>query len=442
MGTWLLLLGRPWSRCTYWPSRQPSRANYDQVVADDGLISAIEEAVARQPTNHELRSHLAGLLVDARRFSEALEHASVVLDARPDDLAALSAAARACRANGQVERADSFDRLLGALSGDSDQSDEVSTTAVPLPVSEPESEADDDVDRFLRDVLDEDDRKRVRLADVGGMEEAKRRLELSLLGPMRNPELRNAFKATLRGGLLMYGPPGCGKTFLAQALAGELGARFVHVGLHDVLDMWLGNSEKQLHEVFEQARRHGPTVLFFDEVDALGLKRSADPRSSTRGVSAQLLEELDGAGADNTDVFVVGATNAPWDVDPALRRPGRFDRTIFIGPPDERGRAAILAHHLRDRPAERLDLERLAKKTDGLSGADLKLLCESATELALEESIRSDRVVPITQAHLLIAQKQSRPTIGAWLDMARNVVAFANESGDYDELAEFVRRRR
>ena len=332
--------------------------------------------------------------------------------------------------------------MLGALGVAPAATTSDGAASSPVPVDGGEPDTGDEIDRFIEGILDEDERSRVRLADVGGMDEAKRRLEVSLLGPMRNPELRIAFRSTLRGGLLMYGPPGCGKTFLAHAIAGELGARFVHVGLHDVLDMWLGNSEKRLHEVFEQARRSEPTVLFFDEVDALGIKRSIDPRSATRGLSAQLLEELDGASSRNEGVFVVGATNAPWDVDPALRRPGRFDRTIFIGPPDVGARAAILEYHLRDRPTRALDLARVAKAAEGFSGADLRLLCESAAELALEESIGASELVPINQPHLQRALRQCRPSIGAWLEAARNVVAFANQTGDYDDLAAYLRHRR
>src|SRR5438445_103058 len=138
---------------------------------------------------------------------------------------------------------------------------------------------------------------------------------------------------------------------------------------HDVLDMWLGKSEQNLHAIFETARRHAPCVLFLDEVDALGLKRSNLSHSAGRNVVVQLLSELDSTRSDNEGLFVLGATNQPWDLDPALRRPGRFDRSLLVLPPDEPARAAILAYHLRDPPvAADLDIERLAKRTDGYSG--------------------------------------------------------------------------
>ena len=162
----------------------------------------------------------------------------------------------------------------------------------------------------------------------------------------------------MRGGLLLWGPPGCGKTFLARAVAGELGARFATVGLHQVLDMWLGNSEKQLHELFEMARRSSPCVLFFDELDAIGHSRMDLGRSAARNVVAQLLVELDGVERSNEGIFVIGATNQPWDVDPALRRPGRFDRTMLVLPPDAPAREAILRSNLRDRPIGRHRLPR------------------------------------------------------------------------------------
>ena len=138
----------------------------------------------------------------------------------------------------------------------------------------------------------------------------------------------------------MYGPPGCGKTMIARATAGEVNARFINVSLNDILDMWMGNSEKNLHAIFEEARNNAPCVLFFDEIDALGASRSDMKQSSGRHLINQFLQELDGIGNNNDGVLVLGATNTPWNVDPAFRRPGRFDRIIFVPPPDQEAREA------------------------------------------------------------------------------------------------------
>jgi SpoVK/Ycf46/Vps4 family AAA+-type ATPase len=270
----------------------------------------------------------------------------------------------------------------------------------------------------------------------------KRRLNTSFLGPMRNPELRAMYGKSLRGGLLLYGPPGCGKTFLARAVAGELQARFFAVGLHEVLDMWLGKSEQNLHAIFETARRHAPCVLFLDEVDALGLKRTNLGHSATRNVVVQLLSELDSTRSDNEGVFVLAATNQPWDLDAALRRPGRFDRMLLVLPPDEPARLSIIQHHLRDRPTAGIDRQKLARKTDGYSGADLRLVCESAAEYALEASIESGSPRPIDGADLERAIGEVKPSTRPWFEVAKNYAMFANDDGTYDELLTYMRKNR
>jgi SpoVK/Ycf46/Vps4 family AAA+-type ATPase len=299
-----------------------------------------------------------------------------------------------------------------------------------------------DWDQFLREVLyDSDARDRVMLADVGGLIEVKERLQQSFLLPLQNPELRKAYGSRLRGGLLLWGPPGCGKTFLARAVAGELGAQFVPVGLHQILDMWLGNSEKQLHEIFEMARRNTPCVLFFDEVDAIGHSRMNLGRSAARNVVAQLLSELDGVDSSNEGIFVIGATNQPWDVDPALRRPGRFDRTMLLLLPDEAARSAIFRYNLRDRPVGEVDFDALARITDGLSGADIRLACDDAAERSLAKAIQTSEVQPIGMEELRAAIVATRPSTTAWFESARNHVRYANESGEYDELASHLSRR-
>jgi SpoVK/Ycf46/Vps4 family AAA+-type ATPase len=275
------------------------------------------------------------------------------------------------------------------------------------------------------------------------MQEVKDRLEAAFLAPMRNPELRKLYGKSLRGGLLLYGPPGCGKTFIARAVAGELGAGFLSISLSDILDMYIGASEKNVHDIFETARAQAPCVVFLDELDALGAKRSRSHHSGLRNVVNQLLTELDGIAADSNDgVFVLAATNVPWDVDIALRRPGRLDRTLLVLPPDAAARDAILRYHLRDRPIEAVDLGKLVKATEDFSGADLAHVCETAAEAALLDSARTGTVRMINMKDLLGAAGQIRPSTDPWFSAARNVATFANDGGMYDDLLAYLKRKR
>ena len=183
----------------------------------------------------------------------------------------------------------------------------------------------------------------IKFNDVGGMDDLKKQIRLKIIEPMKHPELYQAYGKAIGGSLLMYGPPGCGKTYLARATAGEIEAAFYLRGLHDVLDMYIGNSEQRLHALFENAREHAPCVLFFDEVDALGSSRADLKASSGRHLINQFLSELDGIDSTNDGILILAATNAPWHLDPAFRRPGRFDRLLFVPPPDLEARAASCA---------------------------------------------------------------------------------------------------
>lgn len=427
-----------------------------RMVPDPSLIHAIAAAAQAAPSNVALQIHLAQLLVAAERNLDALKVLEDVLRATPDNIEALGLAATTADALGDP-RAEGWSHLYRSLGGDQTPAPNAGAAAPSAREVTPEGASDDrvaaddggdsntdtDWDGLLRDVLrDAGQHAPVTLADVGGLREVKERLQQSFLAPLNNPELRRAYGARLRGGLLLWGPPGCGKTFLARAIAGEMGAEFLSVGLHQVLDMWLGNSEKQLHEIFEFARRNTPCVLFFDEVDAIGHSRMSLSRGAMRNVVAQLLSELDGVEESNEGIFVIGATNQPWDVDPALRRPGRFDRTMLVLPPDTEARAAILAYHLRGRPTTDLNFELLARASEGMSGADLQLVCEEATESALAAAIRTATMQPITTQQVTDAIRTTKPSTTAWFDSARNHVRYANDGGDYDELATYLKQRR
>ena len=355
-----------------------------------------------------------------------LAHARVLLDAGELDRARL--AYREAEASGarDVELAARLGgtpppRLLGTTGGGvvNERDDDEDDDGAPASGIRPE-------------------RPQVSFADVGGMEGLKEEIRLKIIHPLKHPELYRAYGKAVGGGILMYGPPGCGKTHLARATAGEVEASFLSVGIHEVLDMYLGQSEQNLNGLFEQARDAAPCVLFFDEVDALAARRSDLRASAGRSLINQFLAELDGLGSTNEGVLVLAATNAPWHLDPAFRRPGRFDRVLFVPPPDAQARAQILGILLKTRPHEGVDVERLAKKAEGFSGADLKAVVELAVERKLDAAIRAGRAVPLTTSDLADAMKTVRPTAKEWFSTARNYVLYANDSGLYDDVRPYL----
>jgi SpoVK/Ycf46/Vps4 family AAA+-type ATPase len=250
---------------------------------------------------------------------------------------------------------------------------------------------------------------------------------------------RAPLPACLGGGILLYGPPGCGKTYIAKATAGEINANFINVSIHDVFDMWLGSSEQKLHSFFEAARRNAPCVLFFDEIDALGANRNDMKNHAGKHVINQFLSELDGVSSNNEGVLILGATNVPWHLDPAFRRPNRFDRIIFVPPPDIESRKNILEILLQKKPINSIDYQILAKKTADYSGADLKALIDICVEDKLKESFSSGIPTPISTRDILKATEKHKPTaVKEWFQAAKNYALYANDTGLYDDIAKYL----
>jgi len=422
------------------------------------VLDSLRKAIDAMPDDVPLRLHLATMLLAAGQRAEAIRQLGAVLQRDPGNAQALSL----LREPEQDPPSAPADLPAQPPADPAVLSPERAGVQPPGPSQSFDwSQAEDE----LRDVLpamfvgegeageaasagiDEADaydteRPGLTLADVAGMEEVKARLDAAFLAPMRNPDLRRLYGKSLRGGLLLYGPPGCGKTFIARAVAGELGAKFIAVSFADIIDMFVGQSERNIHELFEIARRNAPCVVFLDEVDAIGQKRSQLRHTPMRSAVNQLLLELDDISGNNEGVFLLAATNHPWDVDSALRRPGRFDRTLLVLPPDAAAREGVFRYHLKDRPVAGIDLAKLSRQTDGYSGADIAHICETAAERALMDSVRRGEPRMIGTPDLEAAIAEVKPSLGSWFDTARNVALFANEGGTYDDLAAYLRKRR
>ena len=277
--------------------------------------------------------------------------------------------------------------------------------------------------------------------DVIGLEKIKKQVHRKIILPFQKPSLFARFRKKVGGGVLMFGPPGCGKTLLARATAGECNASFFNVQISDVLDMFIGESERKLHAIFEKARSEAPGVLFFDEIEALAGKREHARNSGISNVISMMLAELDGFSQNNSGLLVLASTNVPWDLDPAFLRPGRFDRMFFVPPPDKVARAGILRHHMKDRPnTGDIDYDVLAAKTGGFSGADLANLVEEAAGAAIDESIEQGSDVPISWDHLKEVLPETRSTTIEWLTTARNYARYSNDGGRYNDVIDFLRK--
>lgn len=447
---------------------------FQRIAMPDDPLAPLREALNVSPTNVPLRLHLADSLTGAGRADDAEGVLKEGLTRTPGEgrlklaLARLylkqgkySAGLVICedltRNGGPAEAHVLLARLL-LRSGDPDRASTVYHQAIDLDPSVADPELADQLGANVGEDEESDlagrvpangvpdydepaevERPKISFADVGGMEHVKEEIRLKIIYPLTHADLYKAYGKSIGGGLLLYGPPGCGKTHLARATAGEVQAGFVAVGLHDILNMWFGNTEKNLHKVFDQARRNRPCVLFFDEVDAIAASRADFKQSTVRPVINQFLSELDGAQSSNDGVLILAATNAPWHMDTAFRRPGRFDRVVFVPPPDAGARAAILRLHCAGKPLGDIDFAAVAKVTADFSGADLKAVVDLAVERKLQEALKTGVPKPLTTKDLTAAAAQQRPSTREWFSDARNYALYANDGGQYDDLAKYLK---
>jgi ATP-dependent 26S proteasome regulatory subunit len=434
-------------------------------LMDQQSIDQLKEALSFSPNNIPLRLHLAEVLFKLNRLDEAEQEFQQVLNFQSNNEKAKLGLAEVYFKKGNfsvcnvvleeliqtgTENPDVHLLHIKALIEEKMFSQAVSTYQelqrnfpglVDLEIEDKlklhsGSNEEDDLD--ISELMGFMSKPDINFSHVGGMDAVKKEIEMKIIFPLKHPEMYKAYGKKTGGGILLYGPPGCGKTFIAKATAGEVNAQFISVGLNDILDMWIGNSEKNLHEVFERARAYAPCVLFFDEIDALGASRSDMRQSSGRHLINQFLQELDGVESNNDGVLILGATNSPWHLDPAFRRPGRFDRIIFVPPPDEEARESIFKLKLENKPLEKIDYSKIIKLTKEYSGADIEAIIDISIESKLHESMKTGVPLPIQTKDILKAIEKHFASTREWFTQARNFALYANESGLYDDILKYL----
>jgi AAA+ superfamily predicted ATPase len=416
-------------------------------MSDDARVAALRAALAADPKNAALGGLLGDVLIETGDIVEALAAYRDAFAARALAAPQLVRAALAAMECGDMAFAGRLLDAAGtqAVGAEIDAARARLVSILARSADESRSEPVDPLPPAARETLalapERRPRRPTRFADVAGNEDVKRAISRAIILPFQRPELYAAYGRRSGGGLLLYGPPGCGKTLLARATAGECGLPFLPVKVEDVLSPYRGESERAIRDAFESARLRAPCVLFLDELDALAYSRARRAGAEGRALVSVLLVELDGIESVNDGILVLAASNTPWDVDDALLRPGRFDRQLFVPPPDEAARRALLSALLGPDRARGADVAALAGGTDLFSGADIAALVERAVDEAIDEGLAAGVETPVRQDHLVRALRAMRPTTLDWLLSARNYAEFANAAGRYDEVAAFLRRR-
>ena len=404
------------------------------------IFEDLKEALLKNPFDHDLRRKFCQAAIEQSEWQAALEQLSImeqqkVLEAR--DYIAMaqcnlelknreSALANYEKArllpdfkpNAKLQKAldgmDAKTTPLTLVAGEKENSE-----VLPFPAS-PSS--------------------KITFSDVGGMEDLKKTLKMHIIQPFLKPGLFAKFKKKAGGGVLLYGPPGCGKTMMARAIATECGLHFMSIGVSDILNMWMGESEKNLAAIFEKARAESPCLLFFDELDALAFSRYKASNANSRTIVNEFLAQLDGFGQNNDQILILAATNMPWDIDPAMKRPGRFSKQIFVPPPDHDARIKILQLKLKEVPCEALNLDFLAKQMDFFSGADMDGLIDQAKEMALQEMMDSNTERDLQLEDFKSVLEDFEPSTLDWLRTAKNLVTYAGADKSYKAVEKYLKK--
>ncbi|MFJ8103750.1 AAA family ATPase [Lysinibacillus sp. NPDC096212] len=419
-------------------------------------IKWLQQMVEQSPTDPQAHYWLGKELAENDRWLEAVQSYSTGISLCTDDTLRMEIINELTKTSIQIQQTKSMDIQSPVIEQESPDLDEVIETTEDIAASaeellerevkSEETKSDQLIDFTPRlKIIDgkapktvKKGKEQITFTDVAGLDDLKKTITLRIISPFYNKGLFAKFRKKVGGGVLLYGPPGCGKTFIAKATAGECKANFYPVHITDILNRYIGESEQNLKAAFDKARFQKPSIMFFDEVDTIGMSRSK-ASEYTRGIIDTFLTELEGIDTSTDEVLIMAATNTPWDIDNALKRPGRFDRLIFVAPPDKKAREQIFKLKLAGRYAEEIDVATLAAQTEFFSGADIENMIELATENVLAEILATGDERPITTNDLLHVLEEIQPSTLDWLRTAKNYVKYANQSGLYNDVEKYLR---
>lgn len=401
---------------------------YHKLQEFDKAIENFTKAVESEPLNGDIHFNRGLVYIAKREYTKAIADINKAIELKGDFPEAHHALGNVYDQQQDFARArQEYNKAIGLS---------------------PREDADESLlERQRTDKFEFLEKPGIDFSNVAGLKGIKEIINEAIVYPLKNPELAEKYGKTAGGGVVFYGPPGCGKTYIGKATAGECDAAFLNVKISDIMDMYVGNTEKNIHKIFETARKNTPSILFFDEIDGIGGRRDATQQSFEKRAINQFLMEMDGIEASNKGVLTIGSTNAPWYLDPALRRAGRFSRFIYFPEPDKKTRQEVFKLMMKDKPVDKgVNYGRLARLTEGYSIADIKQVCEEAAAIPWKQALKTGQERRIRMKDFMEASRRFKSSLPAWYNSVRRFLIEEKEDmkggGSYKDGVIVVKHKR